>query len=153
MASRDQSNKRKLELVTQLTANRRDIIRKKQVLVQQIAVSKEQLKDKINIPKLIGNKIKSSFTNSPTKWFIGSTVGGLLISKFFSGSMGSIFKKTKKKKVTSGMFYTLAAMAARPIIKSYLIGKAKDYVAHRLRSQQQQISQHEYQHDSDYYHR
>lgn len=152
MASRDQSNKRKLELVTQLTANRRDIILKKQVLVQQIAVSTEQLKDKLNIPKLIITKVKSSLTNNPTKWFIGSAVTGLLISKLFSGSVGSIFKKPKKQKVSRGMLYTLAAMAARPVIKSFLIEKAKDYVANRLLSQQHQVSDYDYQHESDYYH-
>ena len=121
------------------------------MLVQQIAVSTEHLKDKLNIPKLIITKIKSSLTNNPTKWFIGSAVGGLLISKLFSGSVGSIFKKPKKQKVTRGMLYSLAAMAARPMIKSFLIGKAKDYVAHRFLSQQQEISQHDYQHESDYY--
>jgi hypothetical protein len=151
MASRDQSNKRKLELISQLTNHRKDITAKKQVLVQQIAESKEQLKDKINIPKLISSKIKSSFVNSPTKWFIGSTVAGLLISKIFFGSVGSIFKKPNKKKASRGIFYTLAAMAARPMIKSFLIGKAKDYVAHRLRSHQQEISQHDYEPESDYY--
>jgi|GEM_PF-2444277 len=150
MARRDQSNERKLELLSQLTKHRRDITAKKQVFVQQIALSKEQLKDQINIPKLVSNKIKSSFTNSPTKWFIGSTIAGLLISKLFFGSVGNIFKKSNKQKSSRGMLYTLAVMAARPMIKSFLIGKAKDYIAQRFLGQQQ-ISRHEYQHESDYY--
>ncbi len=155
MARRDQSNQRKLELLNQLTAHRKDITAKKQVLVQQIAESKEQLKDKVNVPKLVSSKVKSSFANSPTKWFIGSAVGGLIISKLVFGSVGSIFRKPKKAKVSRGLLYTLAGMAARPMIKSFLIGKARDYVAQRFLGQQpqhpQQVSyQDEYNSDNRY---
>lgn len=136
MARRDQSHERKLELLSQLTKDRRDITAKKQVLVQQINESKAQLKDKINVPKLVSTKVKSSFASSPNKWFIGSTIGGLIISKLFLGSVGSIFRKPKQKKASRGLLYTLAAMAARPMIKSFLIGKARDYVAQRFMGQQ-----------------
>jgi hypothetical protein len=154
MARRDQSNARKLELLSQLTIHRRDITAKKQVLAQQISESTQQLKDTINIPKLIGNKIKSSFTNSPTKWFIGFTLGGLLISKFVFGLKATIFKTSKEieKTASKGIFYTLAAMAARPLIKSFFIGKAKDYVTQRF-LRQPQSNQYDYQDEHEYYHR
>ena len=101
MARRDQSDpeSRKLELLSQLSNHREDITRKKQVLVQEIAESKEALKEKINVPKLVTNKIKTSFSDSPTKWFIGSAIGGLIVSKLFFGTVGSVssvFRKPKK---------------------------------------------------------
>lgn len=149
MARRDQSNQRKLELLKQLTNHRKDISFKKQVLIQQIAESKEQLQDKINIPKLFCSKIKSSYANSPAKWFIGSALGGLLISKLF---LGPIFKKQQEKnqKGSHGLFYSIVAMAARPMIKSFLIGKARDYLAQRFLVQEQQQT---FQQDSDHYNR
>jgi hypothetical protein len=153
MARRDQSNARKLELLNQLTTHRRDITAQKQVLVQQIAQTSQQLKDTINIPKLISNKIKSSFTNNPTKWFIGSTIGGLLISKFVFGFKTSIFKNSKENdpKASRSIFYTILGMAARPLIKTFLLGKAKDYVTQRFLGHQKEY-QYEYQDESDYYH-
>ena len=134
MARRDQSDpeSRKLELLSQLSNHREDITRKKQVLVQEIAESKEALKEKINVPKLVTNKIKTSFSDSPTKWFIGSAIGGLIVSKLLFGSVGSVFRKPKKDRVSRGLLYTLAGMAVRPMIKSFLIGKAKDYAMQRI---------------------
>ncbi|MGJ8656236.1 MAG: hypothetical protein ACSHX6_07285 [Akkermansiaceae bacterium] len=156
MARRNQSNERKLELLSQLDKNRKDITVKKQVLVQQIDESKQQLKEKINVPKRVTNKVKSSFASSPTKWFIGSAVGGLIISKLFFGTVGSVFKKPKQQeKVSRGLLFTLAGLAIRPMVKSFLIGKAKDYVTQRFLVPQQpqphQVSYHdEYNSDNRY---
>ena len=159
MARRDQSDpeSRKLELLSQLSNHREDITRKKQVLVQEIAESKEALKEKINVPKLVTNKIKTSFSDSPTKWFIGSAIGGLIVSKLFFGTVGSVssvFRKPKKDKISRGLLYTLAGMAVRPMIKSFLIGKAKDYAIQRFLGQPQQprqISQQHQQHHHNEY--
>lgn len=159
MAHRDQRNaeQRKIELLSQLTSHRRDITAKKQVLVQQIADSKDEIKDtikqKVNVPQLITNKVKSSVSDSPKKWFIGSAIGGLIISKLAFSLFGGIFRKPKKKKISHGLLYSLAGMAARPMIKSFLIGKARDYVAQRFLGQQppQQAPHYNDEYNSGYY--
>lgn len=159
MARRDQRNaeQRKVELLSQLTSHRKDITAKKQVLVQQIADSKDEIKDtikeKINVPQLITNKVKSSFSDSPKKWFIGSAIGGLIISKVAFSLFGGIFRKPKKQKMSRGLLYTVAGMAARPMIKSFLIGKARDYVAQRFLGQQtpQQQSPYHDKYNSGYH--
>lgn len=140
MARRDQSNARKLELINQLNSHRKDITAKKQILVQQIAESKSQIKDQINVPKLLSSKIKSSLAKNPTNWFIGSALGGLIITKLTLGSVSSLssaFRKPKKKKSSHGLIYTLAGMAIRPMVKSFIIGKARDIITQRIIAQQQ----------------
>lgn len=156
MASRDQSKQRKLELLNELAVHRRDVVVTKQVLVKQISENKDQLKEqitnkikeKINIPKMVSTKVKSSFTNNPKQWFIGSAVGGLFISKIIYGSVGSVFKK-KKKKSSHGMLYSLAGMAAKPIVKSFLMNKAKDYMIQRYAAQQPREIYHEDEYRQD----
>lgn len=152
MARRDQSNARKLELLNELTSHRLNIKVKKRALARQIALSAEQIKDTINIPKILRNKIKSDFKNSPSKWFIASTIGGLLISKFLLSSIGSKFNKSSKggKKSYTSFFLNLLGKAASPLIKSYIIGRAQRYLAQRFLDQQEQISQHDYPPYSDY---
>ncbi len=143
MARRDQriAKERKLELLSQLSTHREDISLKKQRLVHQIADSKDEIKDtikqKVNVPKLITNKVKSSFSDNPKQWFIGSAIGGLIISKVAFSLFGGIFRTPKKNKVSRSFLYTVAGMAARPMIKSFLLGKARDYVAQRFLGQQQ----------------
>jgi hypothetical protein len=153
MASRNQSDKRKLELLSQLTVHRMDITTKKQVLLQQMAESKEQLRDKMNIPKRIIAKVKSSFSNNTTKWFIGSALGGLILSKIFIGSGNSSLKvkKSNLKPATRGMFATLTSLAMRPILKNLIIGTAKSYVMQRFMSHHAQISQHDQEYEADHY--
>jgi len=128
MASRDQSKQRKLELLSKLSSQRSSITAKKQVLNEQIAESKEvlssQLKDKVNVSKIVGSKVKSSFTNSPNKWFLGSVLGGLVLSKLVfrkkhtpktsssvveaavGAGISSIFRTPKKRRQTNGIFYS-----------------------------------------------
>ena len=159
MARRDQSNARKLALLNELTTHRLQIKVKKRALAQQIAASTEQIKDTINVPKQIrklftnffSNKIKTSFTNSPTKWFIGSAIGSLIISKILFSSISNLFKKSTddEPKIRRSIFFTLLGMAARPIIKSYLIGKAQQYLTQKFLSPQQ-LSDYDYSRDSDY---
>ena len=157
MASRDQTNERKLELIGKLAVQRRDIIYKQQAFVQELAESKQQLKDQINIPKLIGSKIKSSFSGNATKWFVGSAIGGLIISKFIFRSSNSSEDtiKSASSPVSKNLLLTLFGMAARPLLKNFFIGKAKDYLARRFLTQQQQLSHYDYHNehlnDSDYY--
>jgi len=107
------------------------------VLVQEIAESKDEIKDKVNVPKLVTKKVKSSFSDNPTKWFIGSAIGGLIVSKFVLGTVGFIFRSPKKT-VSRGILYSLTSMAMRPMIKTFLIGKVKDVLMQRFLSQQPQ---------------
>ncbi len=140
MARRDQSNARKLELLNQLNSHREEITAKKQILVQQINESKSHIKDQINLPKLLSSKIKSSLTKNPTNWFIGSAIGGLIITKITLGSvtpLKSVFRKPKKNKPSHGVFYTLAGMAIRPMVKSFIINKARNIITNRIIAQQQ----------------
>lgn len=143
MARRDQSNARKLILLNELTQHRLQIKVKKRALEHQIAVSKQQIKDTINIPKhitkLLRGKLKSSFTNSPTKWFIGSTIGGLIISKFLLGSFGSKSKNSNDlvPKVQRGIFFTFVGMVAKPLIKSYITKAARRFIEQKFLSPQE----------------
>ncbi len=161
MASRDQSKQRKLEILNQLSSQRSQIAAKKKLLTKEIAESKEvfstQLKDKVNVPKMVGSKLKSSFSNSPNQWFIASAVGGLVISKIlFKGKrskpkstrtiaaqgaatsvISSIFRKPKEREQTHGLFYSLIGYAARPMIKSFAINKVRNYLTHKIMMQQQ----------------
>lgn len=158
MASGDQSKQRKLEILSKLANHRSDITAKKQVLIEQISESKEvltdQIKDKVNVPKLVRSKVKSSLSNNPNKWFIGSVAGGLIISKLIfrngrnskrssvvstavGAGVSSIFRTPKERRQTHGLFYTLIGYAARPMLKSFVIGKVRNYVAHKIMMQQQ----------------
>ena len=152
MARRDQSNARKLELLNELALHRLQIKVKKRALIQQIALSTEQIRDTINIPKILGKKIKSAFKNSPSKWFIASTIGGLIISKFLLSSICRKFKKPTGgvQKSQRNILLDLLVSAVRPLIKSYLIGKARRFLAQRFLDNQERISQHEYPVYPDY---
>jgi len=159
MARGNQSKQRKLELLNKLSNHRSDITAKKQVLSEQISESTDiftsQLKDKINVPKMVRSKVKSSFANSPNKWFIGSVAGGLLLSKLILRrskpqtekpssvvekavglGISSIFRSPKKRRQTHGVFYSLMGYAARPLLKAFVMGKVRNYVAHKMVAQQ-----------------
>ncbi len=152
MARRDQSNARKLELVNELSRQREQIKHSKAALVQQLAGSLDQIKATVNIPKLLGNKIQSSFRSHPTKWFIASTVGGLLISRFIlSGISGrTIESSVDHQKRSSGIFLSAIGYVARPLIKSYLMGRLQRMIAERFLSHQQGFLDEEYPPRSDY---
>lgn len=155
MARRDQSNARKLELLNELANHRLQIKVKKRALTKHIVTSTDQIKGIFNIPKLITkfvtNKIKSSFASSPTKWFIGSAIGGLIITKLLFSIIGRLFNKSSEAepKVKRGVLFTLLLMAARPLIKSYLIGKAQQYFSQKFLTHQQP-SEYDYSRDSYY---
>lgn len=155
MAHRDKQNlqQRKLELLNEMSQHRENISVKKQSLFQQIDKSKNELKDnfvdKINVQKMLSNKVKTSFSSSPTKWFLGSALGGIVVSKIFFGSVGRVSGGSKKKssvnedssQVSKGIFMTLAGLAIRPMVKSFLLGKARAYVSNRFFAQQSVQSQ------------
>ncbi len=151
MARRNQTNARKVELLNELTSHRLQIKVKKRILDQEIAAFSEQIKDTINVPKLITNKIKSSFNSDPTKWFIISTLGGLLITKFLFGSFGSKYKRNEENpKARRSIILALVGMVAKPIIKSYLVGKAQHFFAQKFLGHQQVSPEYDYQQYSDY---
>jgi len=159
MASRDQSNARKIELLCQLTEHRKDIAQRKRLLMEQLDEKTGDLKNKLNLPKFVSGKVKTSLKSSPTKWFIGSTIGGLLLSKLiFKSKQPRLTKIARKAKVSKqqnktpskGIIYTVTAMAAKPLLKSVVAGKVKDYVAQRFILQQQDHHQPPYDHDPDY---
>ena len=160
MASGDQSKQRKLEILNKLSHHRSDIAAKKQVLNEQIAESKElftsQIKDKIDVPKMLKSKVTSSFTSNPNKWFAGSVAGGLILSRLIfrknkkdispatsvaEQALGvgirSIFRRPKKRPPTHGIFYSLMGYASRPLFKAFVMGKVRTY-ANKIIMQQAQ---------------
>ncbi len=138
MAKRDEQQ-RKLELLDQLSRQRAQITSQKSSLVKNIEQTKVELKEKINVPKLINTKIKSSFSNSPTKWFVGSAVGGLFISKILFGrgrrKKRSFLANRKEEKSSSdvprGLLMSAAFYFGKPMLKSYAIRRAKEYIANK----------------------
>mgnify|MGYP000159171670 CR=1 FL=1 len=84
MARRDEQQ-RKLELLEQLSRQRAQITSQRSRLTTQIAYKTEEIKNKINVPRRIKDSVRSSFSSSPTKWFIGSAIGGLILSKIIIG--------------------------------------------------------------------
>lgn len=145
MAKRDEQ-KRKLELLERLSRQRAQITSQRSRLASQIVEKKEELKDKINVPKRIKENVRSSFSSNPTKWFLGSAVGGLIVSKLLFGRKKK--QKTLGSKLSSGtntvsrgILTSALLYFGKPLLKRALINKAKNYVIQRylLKKQQQQI--------------
>jgi len=93
MATRDEQQ-RKLELLQKLSSQRQQISNQRDELSSQVAESAQELKSKMHVPTLIKKSVSSTVSNHPTKWFLGSAIGGLVLSKVFLG-------KKKKHSISS----------------------------------------------------
>ncbi len=160
MAKRDEQQ-RKLELLDQLSRQRAQITSQKSRLATQIEDKKEEIKEKINVPKRIKNGIKnnitSSFSSSPIKWFLGSAVGGLLVTKVVFGRKSSSSLKASATtkdvptKVSKGLLATSLLYVAKPYFKSFLLNHGKTMLLKKFMPRQRQLEAPEYHdaHDHD----
>ena len=126
MARRDEQQ-RKLDLLQNLASRRTEIAHQRVALSQQVAEKKAAWGNKLNVPK----RIKASVSHSPTKWLIGSTLGGLFLTKMVFGKPKRRFTKVKESVASRGLLTSLAFFAAKPLLKSYALGKVRHYVAQK----------------------
>lgn len=148
MAKRDEQQ-RKLELLDQLSRQRAQITSQKSRLATQIEEKTEEIKEKINVPKRLKNNIQSSFSSSPTKWFLGSAVGGLLVTKILFGGRRRISKSPSRSglraaKVSRGLISTSLIYFGKPYLKSYLFRKGRAMLLKRFIPSQHQAEYPEY---------
>lgn len=149
MAKRDEEQ-RKLELLEQLTRQRGQISRQRSKLATQIDGKKEEIKEKINVPKRLKNNIRSSFSSSPTKWFLGSAVGGLVITKVLFGRRKSYRKASASEgsaNVSRGLLTTALLYFGKPYIKSMLFRKGKSMLLRKFIPGQRQWQANEYEYE------
>jgi len=141
MAKRDEQQ-RKLELLEQLSRQRAQITSQKSRLATQIEDKKEEIKEKINVPKRLKNNIRSSFSSSPTKWFLGSAVGGLIVTKLLLGkksrSISKLSSSSSSSTISRGLLTSALLYFGKPMLKRVLFNKAKDYVIGRFHKRQSQ---------------
>ena len=127
MARRDEQQ-RKLELLEQLSRQRAQITSQRSRLTTQIAYKTEEIKNKINVPRRIKDSVRSSFSSSPTKWFIGSAIGGLILSKIIIGRRSAGVLKSSvysSKNVSRSLLVSALFYFGKPYLKRMMINKAK----------------------------
>jgi len=147
MAKRDEQQ-RKLDLLDQLARQRAQITSQKSRLATQIEGKKEEFKEKVNVPKRLKNNIRSSFSSSPTKWFLGSAVGGLLITKILFGKKkvySQASSETVPAKVSKGLVATSLMYVAKPFLKSFLLNQGRTLLLRRFMPGQAQLEEVEYE--------
>ena len=134
MARRDEQE-RKLELLAQLSQQRAEITSQRGIVAAGLAGKKAEIKDKINVPKRIKSSVASSFSVSPVKWFLGSAVGGLVLSKILFGRK-KVYRYSKSDSVTEGSSRGLLASAVifvgKPFLKRYLVNKGKTMLMNKF---------------------
>lgn len=127
MATTDQTEQRKLELVAQLADSRKSVLGAKLLIDEQIAEKKSAVCKFLNLPKLI----KRSFTEKPVKSFGLALLSGL-------GASFVLKKKTKRKsqpkaeKRSVVSSFTLAI--AGPILKKLALQYSQQWLAQRAKS-------------------
>lgn len=148
MASRNEQQ-RKLELAQQLANHRQSIAVQKEQLTHQIISKKEAIQAKLNVPR----RIKASVTNNPKKWFIGSTIAGLVLTRIFRSSHRRqiISSSVTEAKSSKSLLTTVALMVAKPLVKSFIMRKAKGYIAQRIAARYMHQHLEAYENQQEYY--
>jgi hypothetical protein len=101
MATTDQVERRKLELVKQLEESRRSILGAKLLVDEQVAAKKAAVREALNFPQ----RIKQAFLNQPVKASAIAAGSGLLASIFLRGKKKKSAKheKAAKRSVTAAL--------------------------------------------------
>lgn len=140
MASRNEQQ-RKVELVNQLSQHRQSIAVQKEQLTWQISAKKEAIQEKLNVPK----RIKASVTDNPKKWFIGSAIAGLILTRLFRGSrQRRVTESSSNIKPARTLLATITIMAIKPMIKSFALRKVKGFIAQKIAARYTQQPEQEY---------
>ncbi len=84
------------------------------------------LKHKLDVPA----RVKDSLREHPTGWLGGSLVAGMFTSLLFRRKP----KVEKKKKGLAGFLLGLAVSGLRPLVKVWLAGQLKNFVASKFES-------------------
>ncbi len=124
MASTDQTEQRKLELVAQLADARSSVLGAKLLLDDQITEKKSAVSEALNFPK----RIKRSFTEQPAKSFGVAIASGLGASFFLK-------KKAKRKSLPKAdkrcVLTALTLSIARPILQRLAVQYSQQWLAQR----------------------
>jgi len=129
MASGNEKQQRKLELVQQLNNQRSSLIGGRDVLQQQFANKSQSLKNAINVPK----RIKASIQTDSKKWITGAIVTGLAASLLTRKSRKVKIQQQyqpyiKKRSLTSTLFINFA----KPAIKGWIVKKVTQAAKDRI---------------------
>lgn len=148
MASTNEQQ-RKIELARQLALHRQSIAVQKEQLTHQIISKKEAIQEKLNVPK----RIKAAVSNNPKKWFIGSAIAGLVLTRIFRGSRRRqiVSASVAEAKPSKSLLTTVALMVAKPLVKSFIMRKAKGYIAQRIAARYMHQHPEAYEEHQEYY--
>ena len=124
MASTDQNEHRKLELVAQLQDARNSVLGAKLLLDDQLTEKKSALTEFLNLPK----RIKNSFTQQPAKSFAVAMASGLGAVLLFKRKPNN---KSQHKAVKRSVFTGLALTIARPILQRLAIQYSQQWLTRR----------------------
>jgi len=155
--ARGDEQKRKLELLDQLSRQRAQITSQRSRVATQIANKKVELKEKINVSKRVKDTVRSSFSSSPTRWFVGSAVGGLFVSRILFGKRSprrerrSSSSSSSSSKESKGIVKSSLLYFAKPYIKSFLFNKGREMLLRKMMSKQiAEQQQYEAEHQQQY---
>ncbi len=107
-----------------------ELIRRSQASRVQLSMDVSTLKQRLDVP----NQVRHSLMKSPTKWLLGSLGAGIATSFLFKGKKKN--KKPKKERSLPLKLIALTLTAARPLVKVWLTGQLKRWVAQTYASQQ-----------------
>lgn len=124
MASTDQNEHRKLELVAQLQDARNSVLGAKLLLDDQLTEKKSALIEFLNFPK----RIKNSFAQQPAKSFALAMSSGLGAVLLFKRKPN---KKSRNNAVKRSVFTGLVLTIARPILQRLAIQYSQQWLTRR----------------------
>ena len=104
-----------------------ELIRRSQASRAQLTGSVAILRQRLDVP----SRIRTSLKQNPSKWVLGSLVSGLVASLLFRRKPK---KKSSKKRGFPLKMVALTLTAARPIAKTWLSGKLKQWVVQAART-------------------
>lgn len=125
MASRNETQQRKLELVAQLDTQRNAITGGRHIFKQQFTNRTQSLKDKLNIPK----RIKTSVRTHQTKWILGALGTGLAIAFLKGRSKSSRAVSTAKKRT---LVSAILLAVLRPMVKGWVVKQVTRIAANKV---------------------
>ncbi|MEO1857244.1 MAG: hypothetical protein ABGY95_07775 [Rubritalea sp.] len=124
MASTDQTEQRKLELIVQLAEARSSVLGAKLLLDDQISEKKSAISDFLNFPK----RVKRSFTEQPAMSFGVAIASGLGLSFILKRKPN---KQPQQKAVKRSAISAVTFALARPILQKLAVQYSQQWLAQR----------------------
>ena len=129
MASTNQTEQKKLALLSQIEESRQAVLGAKLLLDEQVAAKKSAVAEAINVPK----KVKTAFSEKPAKSFGVALASGL-------GASLLLKKKKKKKKEFAKrekkpFLENLAFAVLKPVLQRMILQFSQQWLIKRAQKQ------------------